>query len=117
MIYLQDAAQTSTIAEWVFQLDGITEVYDRPTAVKKLELPGDRIGDLIVMSARDVVIGRNPEYHDLSLVQGGLRSHGGRYEEMVPMVISEPLNDQYMAKAAGDPRNFDVFDFVCNGTR
>ncbi len=116
MVYLKDASQTATIADWVFQLGGITEVYDRPAAVKKLELPGDRIGDLIVMSARDVVIGRNPEYHDLSVIQGGLRSHGGRYEEMVPMVISEPLNDEYMAKAAGDPRNFDVFDFVCNGT-
>ncbi len=116
MVYLQDPSQTAEIADWVFQLDGITEVMDCPTAVKKLELPGDRIGDLIVMSARDVVIGRNPEYHDFSLIKGGLRSHGGRYEEMVPMVITEPLNDDYMTKAAEDPRNFDVFDFVCNGT-
>lgn len=116
MIYLQDPSHAAAIADWVFQLDGITEVYDRPTAVKKLELPSDRIGDVIVMSSRDVVIGRNPEYHDLSLIKGGLRSHGGRYEEMVPMVITEPLNDDYMAKAAEDPRNFDVFDFVCNGT-
>ena len=115
MVYLQDPSQTAEIADWVFQLDGITEVHNRESAVKKMELPGDRIGDLIVMSARDVVIGRNPEYHDFSLIQGGLRSHGGRYEEMVPMVVTEPLNDEYMAKAAGDPRNFDVFDFVCNG--
>jgi len=35
---------------------------------------------------------------------------------MVPMVITEPLTDDYMAKAARDPRNFDIFDFVCNGT-
>lgn len=116
MVYLKDPSQTAEIADWIFQLDGITEVMDRPTAVKKMELPGDRIGDLIVMSARDVVIGRNPEYHDLSLIKGGLRSHGGRYEEMVPMVITEPLTDDYMAKAAKDPRNFDIFDFVCNGT-
>jgi len=116
MVYLRDASQTAAIAEWVFRLEGITEVYDRTAAVEKLELPGDRIGDLIVMSARDVVIGRYPEYHDLSLIKGGLRSHGGRYEEMVPLVISEPLDEEYMAKAAGDPRNFDIFDFVCNGT-
>ena len=116
MVYLKDPSQTAEIADWIFQLDGITEVMDRPTAVKKMELPGDRIGDLIVMSARDVVIGRNPEYHDLSLIKGGLRSHGGRYEEMVPMVITEPLTDDYMEKAAKDPRNFDIFDFVCNGT-
>ena len=117
MIYLQDPSQTATIADWLFRLDGITEVYDREMAVRKLELPGDRIGDLIVLSARDVVIGRNREYHDLTVIEGGLRSHGGRYEEMVPIVITEPLNDLYMVKAAADPRNFDVFDFVCNGTR
>ena len=116
MVYLRDAAQTESIADWVFQLDGITEVYDRQMAAKKLQLPADRIGDLVVMSARDVVIGRTPEYHDLSLLKGGLRSHGGRYEEMVPMVISEPLKDAYRAMAERDPRNFDIFDFVCNGT-
>ena len=44
-----------------------------------------------------------------------LRSHGGRYEEMVPLVISEPLKPQYASRAAADPRNFDVFDFVLNG--
>lgn len=115
MVYLKDASQTAELADWIFQLDGITEVYDRPGAVKKLELPGDRIGDLVVMSARDVVIGRTPDYHDLALLKEGLRSHGGRYEEMVPMVISERLNAAYMAKAAADPRNFDIFDFVCNG--
>ena len=117
MVYLRDASQTSDIADWIFQLDGITEVHDRQSATEKLELPGDRIGDLVVMSGRNVVIGRNPEYHDLALVQGGLRSHGGRYEEMVPLVITDPLNDAYLAKAAADPRNFDLFDFVCNGTR
>ena len=116
MVYLKDPSQTTEIVDWVNQLDGITEVYDRPGAVKNLELPGDRIGDMIVMSARDVVIGRTPEDHDLALVKGGLRSHGGRYEEMVPMVVSERLNDQYMAIAAADARNFDIFDFVCNGT-
>jgi len=115
MVYLKDSSQTAEIVEWVHQLEGITEVYERASAVTKLELPGDRIGDMIVMSARDVVIGRTPEYHDLALVEVGLRSHGGRYEEMVPMVISEPLNDQYLSKAAADPRNFDIFDFVCNG--
>ena len=116
MVYLRDADQTESIANWAFQLDGITEVYDRQMAAKKLELPADRIGDLIVMSARDVVIGRTPEYHDLSLLKGGLRSHGGRYEEMIPMLISRPLKETYAAMAQRDPRNFDIFDFVCNGT-
>jgi phosphonoacetate hydrolase len=69
------------------------------------------------MAGRDVVLGRTPEYHDLKAIEGGLRSHGGRYEEMVPFVLSEPLKPEYVAKAQGDPRNFDIFDFTCNGSR
>jgi phosphonoacetate hydrolase len=90
-------------------------VYDRALAAQKLELPADRIGDLTVLSGRGVVLGRTPADHDLSVLEGGLRSHGGRYEEMVPMVLSEPLSPVYAAKAKGDPRNFDIFDFTCNG--
>ena len=37
-------------------------------------------------------------------------------KEMVPFVLSEPLKPAYAAKALGDPRNFDIFDFTCNGT-
>ena len=35
---------------------------------------------------------------------------------MVPLIISEPLKPEYAAKAQADPRNFDLFDFICNGT-
>jgi phosphonoacetate hydrolase len=62
------------------------------------------------------VVGRRPKYHDLSALDGTLRSHGGRYEEMVPMIISHPLSAEYRIKASGDPRNFDIFDFTINGT-
>ncbi len=103
------------VSAWISGLDGITEVHDRQATARLMELPSDRIGDLAVLSARDVVIGITPGDHDLSLLEGGLRSHGGRYEDMVPLLLSEPLNDTYRAKAACDPRNFDVFDFTCNG--
>lgn len=116
VIHLADPGAAPKIADWLLQMDGITEVYDRPTAARKLELPADRLGDLIVMSRRDVVLGRTVKDHDLSVLDGGLRSHGGRYEEMVPLLISEPLNAEYAARAAADPRNFDVFEFTLNGT-
>jgi phosphonoacetate hydrolase len=103
------------VGRLLLEQEGITEVYDRETAARKMELPADRIGDLCVLSGRDVVLGRTPADHDLSLLSGGLRSHGGRYEEMVPMVLSKPLSAHYARKAAGDPRNFDVFEFTCNG--
>ena len=114
-VYLPDPTKREAIARWILHRPGITEVYDRETASLKLELPADRIGDLFVLSGRDVVIGRTPAHHDLSQLEDRLRSHGGRYEEMVPMLLSRPLNPVYVAKAAGDPRNFDIFDFVCNG--
>ena len=31
------------------------------------------------------------------------------------MFLSHPLNQEYYAKSQADPRNFDIFDFVCNG--
>jgi phosphonoacetate hydrolase len=45
-----------------------------------------------------------------------LRSHGGRYEEMVPFILSAALKADYAALARCDVRNFDIFDFTCNGT-
>jgi len=116
-VYLPDNLDREAAANWIAALDGVTEVHTSESAVAKLELPGDRIGDLFVLSGRDWVIGRTPEHHDLRKLEGTLRSHGGRYEEMVPFLISEPLNAKYTALAKGDPRNFDIFDFVCNGTQ
>jgi phosphonoacetate hydrolase len=116
-VYLPETVKRHPVAQWIRNLDGITEVHNREMAARKLELPPDRIGDLFVLAGRDWVIGRTPAHHDLTQLPGRLRSHGGRYEEMVPMVLSEPLTDAYAAKTAGDPRNFDIFDFVCNGVR
>lgn len=114
-VYLPDGADVRAVSDWIKSLNGVTEVHTRESAETELELPGDRIGDLFVLSGRDWVIGRTPEHHDLGKLEGTLRSHGGRYEEMVPFLVSEPFNEKYAALAKGDPRNFDIFDFVCNG--
>jgi len=117
VVHLPTHQPLAPVAQWLMNWSGITEVYDRDTAARKLELPADRLGELVVLSGRDVVLGRSPGYHDLKALQGGLRSHGGRYEEMVPLVFSEPLNAAYAVRAAQDVRNFDIFDFTVNGTR
>jgi phosphonoacetate hydrolase len=116
VVHLPPGQAADPVHQWLMQFEGVSEVYDRATAARKLELPEDRMGELVVMAGRHAVLGRTPEYHDLKAIEGGLRSHGGRYEEMVPLVFSEPLNPVYAAKASGDPRNFDVFDFTINGT-
>lgn len=115
MVHVADTTKINEIGRWILSLKGIAEVYDREMATAKLELPSDRIGDLVVMSERDVALGRTPNDHDLSLLEGGLRTHGGRYEEIVPMMVSHPLNDEFVRRSQADPRNFDLFDFVCNG--
>ena len=114
-VYLSDGHDRAAVGRWILAQPGVAEVYDRESAAEKLALPANRIGDFFVLSTRNAVIGRTPEHHDLSKLDGSLRSHGGRYEEMVPLVLSEPLSADYRARAAADPRNFDIFDFVCNG--
>ncbi len=106
----------AAVVQWLMSLPGVTEALERDTAARLMQLPPDRMGDLVVCSARDVVLGRTTAYHDLKVLEGGLRSHGGRYEEMVPFVFSHPLRPDYARRAAADVRNFDLFDFCCNGT-
>ena len=104
------------VMDFVQQMAGITEVLQKSAASRLMELPSDRMGDFVVCAGRNVVLGRAAEWHDLSALEGGLRSHGGRYEEMVPFVLNKPLRPVYAARARGDLRNFDLFDFTCNGT-
>ncbi len=116
-IHLPQGVSAETVRRWLLRREGVTECHERAVAARLMELPEDRMGDLVVASARHVVLGRTPAYHDLSALAGHLRSHGGRYEEMVPLLFSEPLNQTYAARAAGDVRNFDIFEFTCNGAR
>ena len=115
-VHLPEGAQPGVIQEFIREMPGVTEVLERPIASRLLELPPDRMGDLVVCAGRDVVLGRTPQWHDLKALAGGLRSHGGRYEEMVPLLLSHPLTPAYAAKVKTDPRNFDIFDLTCNGT-
>ena len=68
-------------------------------------------------SDRDTVLGREePSYHDLSCVNEGLRSHSGRHEATVPMIIDRPLisaHDEVLL--SGRARNYDLYDMLCNG--
>ncbi|WP_009965424.1 phosphonoacetate hydrolase [Verrucomicrobium spinosum] len=115
-VHVPASVEVQAVQTWLLGRSGVTECHTRAVGAKLLELPEDRMGDLVVASARDVVLGRTPAYHDLKALAGGLRSHGGRYEEMVPFVFSQPLKPEYAARATADPRNFDIFEFTCNGT-
>ena len=111
-IHLAEGVSEEEVVRWLSRRPGVTEVCGQPEAATRLELPPDRIGDLMVFSDRDVVMGRTPQYHDLRPLRGALRSHGGRFEETVPLLLSQPCA---RAEAAKDPRNFDLFDYLCEG--
>lgn len=114
-IHLDSSLDAAEVHEFVTNVGGVVEVYSREQAVQSLELPGDRIGDLYVLGARNVVLGRRKEYHELSKLRCKLRSHGGRYEDQVPMLLSEPVrNNRTAAMTRGDLRNYDIFDLACN---
>ncbi len=117
MVHVTEPLETTAVAGWIRRLPGIDEVYDRTAASRELDLPADRIGDLVVMADAGAVIGRTPADHDLSVLNEPLRSHGGRHEEMVPMLLSEPLSDEYEARAADGARNYEIFDYLCNGVQ
>jgi phosphonoacetate hydrolase len=115
VVHVPEGVAVNEVRDFLLLSDGITEVYTRDEAARKLELAADRLGDLVVCSGRDLTLGRTPAHHDLSVLRNRLRSHGGRYEEMVPFIFSHPLTELYQEKLRCDPRNFDIFDYLLNG--
>ena len=82
-LYLDDKTQLTDAKDYLLSLDGIETVLTNQEAVEKFELPGDRIGDLVVLSDAATTIGRTPDWHDLDKVKEGLRSHGGEHAQEV----------------------------------
>jgi phosphonoacetate hydrolase len=72
-------------------LPGVEGVLDRSAAADSFDLPADRIGDLVVLADARTVLGKSREAHDLSALDGALRSHGGLHERTVPIIVCERL--------------------------
>jgi phosphonoacetate hydrolase len=113
-IYLPKGADPRAAAVSVGALPGMDLVLDREEGCRRFELPPDRMGDLIAISERHVVIGTSVAKHDLSGLDAPLRSHGGLTEQTVPLVFSRPLAALPEARRL---RNFDIFDLALNHAR
>ena len=113
-IYLPEGADARAAAVSVGALPGMELVLDREEGCRRFELPPDRMGDLIAISERHVVIGTSVAKHDLSGLDAPLRSHGGLTEQTVPLVFSRPLAALPEARRL---RNFDIFDLALNHAR
>ncbi|WP_027801678.1 phosphonoacetate hydrolase [Paraburkholderia dilworthii] len=111
-VYLPESADLEAIAGKLAAEPGIELVLTGADGCARFELPPARMGDLIVISAQDVVLGTRRIKHDLSGLDVPLRSHGGLAEQIVPLIFSRPV-----AKSAAQRarlRNFDVIDIALN---
>jgi len=109
MVSLTDPESAALLAARIQTLAGIDVAAPQDEAAQRFDLPPDRIGDLVVFSDGETVIGTRPAEHDLSALDAPLRSHGGRAEQAVPMFANRPVSGQR-------PRhNYDAFDVALNG--
>jgi phosphonoacetate hydrolase len=111
LVYLTALDGQPAIAERIAALPGIETVLGRAAAAARFELPSDRIGDLVVVSRLDTVIGTSRDRHDLSGLDVPLRSHGGTSEQKVPLLVNRGVT---RSPAAHRWRNFDAFDLGLN---
>ncbi len=106
--YLPKGADRADILNRLASLDGMLEVTTSKEAVAKYDLPADRIGDIVLISAETMTIGTSADRHDLGALTEPLRSHGGLTEQEVPFIANRVLD----LPQAPTLRNFDAFYFA-----
>jgi phosphonoacetate hydrolase len=111
LVYLGASRDEAAVARQIAALPGIEVVLARGAAAARFELPPERIGDLVVVSQQDTVIGTSRERHDLSGLDVPLRSHGGISEQKVPLIVNRGVSPQSQTRRW---RNFDAFDLGLN---
>ncbi len=113
LVYLSAAERARSVADRIAALPGIETVLTRAEGAARFELPADRIGDLVVVSRLNTVIGTARDRHDLSGLDVPLRSHGGMSEQKVPLLVNCGVIGPHESRRW---RNFDAFDLGLNLT-
>jgi len=106
--YLPESADRVDIISRLLAIDGITHVLTRDQAVEQFELPGDRIGDIVMVSGENMTIGTSAHRHDLAALNEPLRSHGGLTEQVVPFIVNRVIE----LDSAPTLRNFDALFYA-----
>ena len=106
-----DAVARAQTLDDLRAMDGITYVANNADACARFELPNDRVGDVVIVSQKDTVLGTAGVRHDLSGLGAPLRSHGGTTEEHVPVILNRRIPS---VPTETDLRNFSIFDLVLN---
>ena len=110
-VYLPAGVQAEPVCAALRALPGIDSALTREQAAHSLELPAERIGDVVVLSDRHTTLGSTAAAHDLSGLDAPLRSHGGRGEQRVPLIVNRAAP---VLEPGRRWRNFDVFDIALN---
>ncbi len=110
-IYLQESIDPLLIKTKIASVPGIEMILTRHEACVKFELPGDRVGDLVIVSERQKTLGKSEGSHDFSELDVPLRSHGGLTEQIVPLISNTPVSGIPSSRRI---RNFDAFDIGLN---
>ena len=106
--YLPEGADRADIMDRLAAQQGMLLVIDREEAVKRFELPADRIGEIVMISGENMTIGTSAHRHDLAALKEPLRSHGGLTEQEVPFIVNRRVD----LPNAPELRNFDAFFYA-----
>jgi len=109
-VYLPEGADRAEIMARLAAREELILVADKEEAIRRFELPGDRIGDIVMISGGNICIGTSAHRHDLAALKEPLRSHGGLTEQEVPFIVNRVLD---LPEQPGDLRNFDAFFYAC----
>ena len=109
--YLPPGADVVALCRRVAGIGGMQLALPNAEACRRFELPHDRVGDLVAISEKNVVIGTSTARHDLSGLDAPLRSHGGLSEQAVPMLFNRRTGGLPGKKRM---RNFDILDVALN---
>ena len=113
-VYLPEGVDVNALITQLMAIDGIDTVYENEEGCERFELARDRMGDLILVSTKHVVIGTTADRHDLSGLEVPLRSHGGVTEQQVPLILSQPVVSLDQTQQL---HNYDIFNLALNHVR
>ena len=109
-VYLDGETDVSATLSALAEIEGVDRALTNAQACDEFLLAPDRIGDIVLVSEINTVIGTSADRHDLSGLDVPLRSHGGITEQTVPLIFNRSISgveDRYL-------RNYDVFDLALN---
>ena len=106
--YLPAEVDINEITEKLSNLEGILLVINKSEAVKRFDLPSDRIGDIVIISTENMTLGTSVDRHDLEALKEPLRSHGGLTEQEVPFIVNRKID----LPEVPNLRNYDAFFYA-----